>query len=299
MKALGAPYAVVPELIATPWQLMVDGLQQDLGPSIDDWDPSRNLELRRTISIDPQMILQTSGLGVGSRVRLVAGWHCDATRTREFTHLLNVTLDDGAPFDVDMECSIEGHDVAVAVTLETRLVLLQAVDASPIAASDIGASLWDDAFRVSLEGLASRFPAEWIDFSRAAYPTEAAWYLDWSPDFPEYSVLGGIRLYLNSSQPKLRTILEGDGPDAALLRQTMRLEIARQMLAGGLTSEVFVENAETFEEETVGAAIRRLVNVVFIGDSIQAARDLMRRDPGRFEAQLQAQLGYLSEEEEK
>ena len=299
MKISGTPHATIPQLIATPWQLHVRGEPVELQSFVEGWDPSVDLEFRRTIQMDPAMVRETTGLGRASKVRLLAGWYCDATRSRCFTSELDVSLRDDDPLDIEVSCEVAGRDVAVSIALETRLILIRASgDSSEISATATGASLWDDELRIPLEGVASRFPTEWIDFTHAAYPNEAAWYLDWDPSRPEYSVLGGMRLYLNSSHPRLPRLLKPTAPECAVLWQTIRIEIARLIVRGGLASDEFVENSDSFEDETVGAAIRRLVNVVFVGDSVHAARDLMVRDPGRFDAQLQARLGYLQEDDQ-
>ena len=299
MKAVSPPYATVPELIATPWTVRMDGREVSLEDGIRDWDPSVNLHFSRSISVDVTTVRKASGLGPGSLVRLLAGWHCDATRTREFTSELDLELGEEEDADVQVSCSAAGRDVAISLSLECHLILLRrSPDSAPTAAQDLGASLWVDVQAVNLEGAASRFPMEWIDFRGAAYPSQAAWCLDWDPDRPEHSVLGGMRLYLNSSHPRLVQQLDSENPESSVLWQSIRIEVARQLLSGGLLSDEFAKTADQYDDGTVGATIRRLANVVFRGDSIEAARDLLLRDPGRFGAYVQDRLRYLSEESE-
>ena len=299
MKMLVAPYPRLSALPGTDWELVVGQVSRPIGESIDDWDPSQDLQAKRHVLIEPNEIRGQTGLGARSRVRLLGGWHCDATRTRSFTSTIDISLEEDGG-EIDLVAAVVGKDVAIAITLETHLILLFADDDSnPLAARDVGASLWVDGHRVNLEGVASRFPTEWIDFTRGPYPNDAVWYLDWDPARPEYSVLGGMRLYLNIGHPRLKAVLDrGDG-ESKLLRETIRAEVARQLVTGGLTSTAFLDDVDGHDEETVGAAIRRLVKVLMPGYSAVAARDLLLRDPGRFEARLQAGLRYLHEEEDR
>lgn len=297
MKAVSPPYATVPELIATPWTVSIDGREVSLEDGIRDWDPGVDLHCSRSISVDVATLRKVSGLGSGSSVRLLAGWHCDATRTREFTSELDLELEGEEEAEVHVSCDVAGRDVAISLSLECHLVLVRrSPDSEQTAAYDLGASLWADVQTVNLEGVAGRFPMEWIDFRGAAYPSQAAWCLDWDPDRPEHSVLGGMRLYLNSSHAGLAQQLDSEHVESSVLWQSIRIEVARQLISGGLLSDEFVERADQYDDGTVGATIRRLANVVFRGDSIEAARDLLFRDPGRFGAYVQDRLRYLSEE---
>ena len=57
-----------------------------------------------------------------------------------------------------------------------------------------------------------------------------------------------------------------------------------------LDGEDFLANADGYADETVGAAIRRLIHALFAGNTLVALAQYQKQYPERFECQLQDRL---------
>ncbi|HJK94263.1 MAG TPA: hypothetical protein RMH85_08810 [Polyangiaceae bacterium LLY-WYZ-15_(1-7)] len=294
MKVVAPPYPTLELADLDPWRLLGTEDPDALKDVATQWDPSVSLGLCRSLRLDHDRVIEETALGAGSRIRVIACWRCDATRTRTRTCKRDVVLRMGEQEALELRIEIDGSHVASWVDLETAIVLMEAKDARSEAAEAKGATLWRDAVRVDLEDSSARFPVQWVDFGATrGFPQKAAWYLDWDPHQPDSSVLGGMRLYLNSGHTELKKATEGAEKHVRRMWQRIRLDVARQMMVGALQSREFMEDPGAFGGDTVGAIVRRLLGSVFSHRSPSAVRDLLATNPGRFEAQLQASLGYV------
>lgn len=295
MRAIAAPHRMVRSIETTPWVRATSAGVEELGDGVPEWDTSIELRFQRRVTLEHSVLLTESGLAEDSVLRLVASWYCPATRTRHVASRDDVVLGSKGKSALDVAVKAPGENIAAAFELETVLVLISAADGSfPTAAERIGTILWRDARPVVIEGVASRFPIEWIDFTKSPYPDEASWYLDWSPEAPEYSVLGGLRLYLNAKKPALRKLLEdSESTESKLFWNMIRVDVTRQLIFGLINSPEFVKDPTGFADDTVAATVRRLINVLFPGESIDSVRELVRQRPARVESQIQARLHHI------
>ncbi|MEQ9501594.1 MAG: hypothetical protein RIT81_32285 [Deltaproteobacteria bacterium] len=294
MSTIEPPYLQMSSLRGEPWWVGLDN--EDPAPveeTLEGWDSSRVIKATRTVSLDPSRIAEETGLGRGSRLRILSGWACDATRGRSFGAQHDFSIDD-TKRELELRFDILGRDVASAVDLETVVVLLERSPNSLETSARIpGSVLWNEAARVHIEGIASRFPMEWVAFADAGFPPRAAWYLDWDPTCPENSVLGGLRLYLNASHPRLSKMLEAEDETTAALLETIQLDIVRQIVAGAFSSYDFTLRQSEFEDGTVGALATRLMRVYYPGYSAQSLKELRLHNLSNFESMLQSTAGFL------
>lgn len=292
MRALGPAFSLARASIqASPWipsgELDLDGRAQRV------WDPSVDVEVSRTLTVATDALIEETGLEEGSVVRLCAGWFCERTRTREVTDQIDLRLERASTIrELSLRVEAPGSSLAHAVVLETRVVLVTPNEgSSPISATMPGSVLWEDHSVLDLEGLGSRFPTEWADFTTSIYPDEAAWALDWSPQDLGCSTLGAVRLLLNQKHPASELLRQDSpSPAAKLVWDVIRLDIARQLIMGALANDDFVREPEEFAEGTLGATVRRMIRTYFPHESIPTLRSLGARNPALLESRLQASL---------
>lgn len=150
---------------------------------IEGWDPSVDLVLERRIAVDPVAARADAGLSETARLACAATWLCPATTVRGAGS--RVALDAGSG-DVTLELHIPGSELAGRVDVRTTIVLVNAGEGErPLAPHIPGSVLWEDTVQVPVEGGASRFPMEWLNFASAGWlPAGAGWYLEWSPEEP-------------------------------------------------------------------------------------------------------------------
>jgi hypothetical protein len=266
-----------------------------LGADMEGWDPSIGISVRRVVTIDLAQLRSETGLAIGSRLRLAGGWFCERTRTREVTDYFNLALTarGAEKSQHTLTVTAPGSDMANTLMLETRLVLISRADPSlSIAPRLPGSVLWGDRQAVQLESSQSRFPMEWADFETSIYRDSAAWALDWDPHDLECSTLGAVRLLINQKHERVAGLLRQRPAtdEALLLWDALRIDIARQLITGALSNELFLRNPNVFGDGTLGATIRRMIATHFPHDSIGALKALADRSPTQFEAALQASL---------
>lgn len=294
MRALSPGFALVKRSVqASPWIASDGTLDLDGGAQVV-WDPSVDIDVSRSVTIDMAAFVTETGLREGSTVRVCAGWFCDRTRTREIIDQRSLEVRrNGSLHELLVRVEAPGSSLAHAVALETRVILVaRAEGSSPIAARIPGSVLWEDRSPIDLEGLGARFPTEWADFATSVYPEEAAWALDWSPQDLDCSTLGAVRLLLNQKHAVVSELLRENPPSMAakLVWDAIRLDVARQLVLGALSNDAFVNEPEAFHDGTLGATIRRMLRTYFPHDSIPTLRSLRERNPAQFETRLQASL---------
>lgn len=298
MKVTSPPFTLARHGIqASAW---VSGDQlapgEPLRERLVDWDPSIDLSMHIQIFIEPDILALETGLAPKSLLRIAVGWYCESTRTRDrgSAHTFELPHAGSAErLTATLSLHISGTSLAQAILLESRLLLVAAAArSSPTAAREPGSVLWYQTQRCDLEDSRSRFPMEWADFRTSIHPEEAAWALDWDPHDLDASTLGAVRLLLNQRQHKTASLLRTDPPTEAsqILWETIRFDVARQLIEGALANEDFVRDAERYEHGTIGATLRRMFVVHFPHHDIATLAALANRSRVQFESLLQAQL---------
>jgi hypothetical protein len=274
---------------ATPWHIGVHGVSHLAGGQLHGWDYETPLDVATTVRVDPDEIRHECGLGADDGLALVATWLATSTNTRRRGAMVPVT----EPGDHHLSFAIDPGDAGGRLRLERRLVLTgPGTGTEPFAARTTGSVLWfDEPVVTLLEVDVARFPTEAVDFE--APPVDlpgAAWWLDARFDDIDAAPHHAVRLYVNAEHPALEPVLSGSTePVADTVRSVLRWEVTRSLLVGALDADDYVARAAAgFEPGTLGSSLHRLQGRHFPGVDATALRRLLRSDPRRFDARLQA-----------
>jgi hypothetical protein len=135
-----------------------------------------------------------------------------------------------------------------------------------------------------------------VDFSLVArLPDQAAWVLEWNRDDLEAPVLGGLRLLLNIRDERLMGALRSGSKDSnsELIRSFVMYDISKSLIHGALDNDRFVDEAETFDEGSIGRMLFELLSLFWPGYPIKALRSRRTEDPSRLDAEIQTHVGVL------
>lgn len=287
-----------PELVRTGgWRLVVDDKLVPLGGYIPDWDPAVSVRALISIEADVVDILDACGLPHDSRLRLGAIWRSPGSGLRGLGESVELVAPEGDAEAFELSLEAPGMDLSHSLTLSACLVMLKRGDGGARRFSPVrpGSVLWRHEESVLLEGEGTRFPVEALDFAASTWlPSEAAWFLDWDPHAFDQAVLGGIRLYVNAGSERVRMAVAG-GPEAEpAIRESIRYDVARTLISGSFRNANFLANADSYEEGTVGAAVRRLIRALFPYESLEALQSEHDEQPHRFFCRLQDSLAMFS-----
>jgi hypothetical protein len=226
---------------------------------------------------------------------VTASWYSYRTRLADTTVVHLGTLDGIVRAPVTLR--IPGNLSGGRLDLHTRLVLeYPGVNASRISPTRAGATLWHERSSIQLEGGAARFPISPVAFSSIPrLPDRASWALEWERSELDTPVLGGLRLLVNAEDPRLMNALRTGSPDpaAGLIRSFVMFDVARSLVYGALENERFVEDAETFDDGTIGRMLFDLLSMYWPELSVKALAARRREDPSRLDADLQTKSGVF------
>ena len=298
MRAVQLPYLqCTTAATAEPWMLHGEGEPTPLPEAHPAWDPSVDVRVSRRIEFDGEAFMRATGLGRGSRIRLVAGFECEHARSRSFPWRRNVALPSG--FEGQLEVVAPASRLAQSLELIVGAVLVNAAaDSSAIAAKTAGSWLWCDRTPFALSGSGHRFPMEWVAFGKSGLPRNAVWFLDWPSQDWGAPALGTMRLLLNSDNVVVRNVLQLPEQDARrkIVIQAARLDVAKQLVLAALNSDEFLADLDQFGEGSVGFSVRLLMAVAFPHEKPQTLRERLVHQAGEFHAQLQGGLGTFDVE---
>lgn len=290
------PYLLPPEtsVAAQPW-CFTDGTE--VGDRLDHWDPFVELDMVRIIEVDLDETRAACQLSEHAAFALVATWSSNRTRiTGDGTVVELGNLRGKVRTAVAL--TVPGSEAGGRLTLRTRLVLrYPGEEPSPITPRRIGAILWEEESHLAVEGGAARFPITAADFKAISYcPDDAAWFLEWDPADLDAPVLGGLRLLVNSGHESIPDMLRSGSADprAAVLRSFVTFDVARSLIAGALRNDRFVEDAESFEEGTVGRMVFELIALCWPGKPIPSMRSRINEDAALINAEIQARFGIIA-----
>ncbi len=294
MKTSSPPYLrPYPERIQIEnWLFIKDGVPSPFNELMPEWDAATNITVGFNLTVDTQGILEDCKLPPSVNLRLTASWESGGTGLRDCG--TSIDLDMRIPNQsVTLEAYIEGTRLAGEVVVGVSLVLNVPTTTSERFAPKLpGSLLWRSQRKIVLEGTGTRFPVEMADFSKSLswLPENAGWFLDWDRSDFTRPVLGSVRLYINSNHTRLKSAVTGIQEADQAVRETVSFDVARTMIMTALDDPEFPENAANYSDETVGAAVRRLIQTLFAGDTLAELVQYRRQYPERFECQLQDRL---------
>lgn len=279
------------------WLLQVDGIDQSLDDALPHWDPAMALQIAALVAIDPGGVAADCRLAPTDHLKLVLTWFSSGTGLRGCGTGIDLRLDSPATV-VRLDVYIDGGLLADRLRLEPTLVLATAGQSTERQAPHRpGSRLWSEVRTVLLEGQAARFPIELRDFAAHSWlPARAGWYLEWDPEDLGQTVLGNVRLYVNTGNERVRNAVADPARGEQAILETLRYDLARSWILAALDNEDFVHNPDVYAEGTVGAVTRGLLHAIFPTVSIEGLHVYRRHSPARLDCDLQAALRLFEKE---
>ena len=278
---------------ADPWTSAETG--QGVGERIEHWEPDLTLHLDRTIVVDIDAVLASTGIASAESLAISAVWKSDRTRLRGpgmSVPLAGRSGESAVSLSMDVPGQLAGG------SLEIRTVLIRSQDGSedsPVVARRAGAILWDDRCSVALEGSAARFPVTVLDFSAVpGLADDAPWALEWSPRDLDQPVLGAMRLLVNAGVSAVVGAVSAEGDAGSeVIASMIRFDVARCLVHGALSEEGFAAGEREFEPDTVGRMLKELIERYWPGVAPEILVRRLSDTPHRIESELQARTGLL------
>ena len=281
----------------SPWIITPTGHEALTCPvRIDNWDYATDLLVERAMSIDIEAVRGQAYLEPRDDVQCIIHWSCTSTDLQGASEI--VSLNDGS---ADLHCKVPGSEIGGILKLKTTVSvrLGEVADRNPLAARRSGAVLWSDDFMVVLEGDATRFPTEVLSFkANGSEPVDCAWRVEVETHELEAPALAAVRVILNTDHPAyLRLSETPDSKEAALTRQFLSYDVARQLVTAALMDDDF--RATEYERGSIGNILRARLQNYFDGegDEVEPLRRRWRERPADIDAELQ-QFFLLGDENE-
>ena len=278
------------------WQLRLPSGDVPLAEDLPSWDATADLRMVRKVYLDTSGVWTDCGLPVGTPLCVTACWEASGTKLRG-TGTRTVVSTPNERTEVRLGVALKGAEIGGKIRVSVAVTLGATIEQRPIRAFRAGTLLCEDVIDVQIEGGGSRFPMEEISFQAAGpqFPKGAAWRLDrQQPDDHELPVLGSIRLFLNKDHPAMKGLVEDPNrPESKVLGAMMMVEVTRALVRQALTGEALSERSTEWPTDSVGRVITRIFKAHFRDLGADALREIMLRDPDRFDAILQDRLGLL------
>ena len=278
-----------------PW-LLIEPREEVLPTLFPEWDSATDLRLKRCLKIDLSGIWQTCNLLPRDTLVLVTEWASDGTSLRGVSD--KKILSHGQEPDLEIEIQIPGSELSQSLVLKTRLIFFPSEDGqrNKLSPHLPGSILWEDLYKVALEGEGSRFPMETINFERLnGVPLNANWHLSWLPYEPELQLSANVRLYLNSnSEDVIKALTESKPTEKHLaIRKIIFWDVGRRLVKGMLENKDFHGRDDSYPLGSLGLAVTSMLEIYFPNESIDGLRALLRSNPDLFETVLQSSFSPL------
>jgi len=272
--------------------LLDEGGEREAPPYLDGWDYNTQLQLRRNIRVETAVVCNETGIAASAPLLIVVSVFSTSTWLRRtvFSDWLAQPVDERT-----LEITIDGDELGGTLRLSTA-VLLAAEHAtrSPFTAHLPTSILWHDRTEIRLQGDAPLFPISVVDFSAAGFEPGAGWHLEIGTDLAA-PLHAAIRLYLNRADPVVvGAFARAAAPapeDTAVLR-AVRADVARVMIEHALNQDELRSDGE-WEPESLGFALRRLLDRYFPHADLDAVLLQRVEHPGDFSTELFGRLGVF------
>lgn len=283
--------------IQKDWQLIDANrsLVNDPDAFLAEWDPAQSIYAKIEIVTSLQTLLDDCGLAPDSRLRAVSGWRSSGTMLRSAGQVADL-IESNSEKPIVLAVEVSGTNVSYDVTFFAAIILISAGDKSdPLAPKLPGSVLWFKERSYNLNNYHLLFPIELIDFRllEAQIPANAAWYLDWNPSDLHQTVLGDVRLYLNSAHPMALQAIMGESSSTEIIQNYVFFDIARTLLLEALKNKDFSDTPNYYPQGSVGSLIQNIISEYFLDENLHSLRNLAK-DVSLFEAYLQHRLEFLS-----
>jgi hypothetical protein len=296
MRTSSAPPYLLPPAAAVSASAWKSSDGSALPDRLDHWDPFTDTEVGRTVDVDADLVRSACSLDSDATFAVLASWWSSRTRLGAMSDAVELGTRGGV-LRTTLALVVPGPAAGGRVDFQTFLILRHPGAApSLVSPRREGAILWNEEVRVAFEGAAARFPVASVDFTAVSrLPDDGGWALEWDIEDLDGPVLATVRLLLNErSETLMNAVRSGStDPRSTVMRSFVMYDVARTLVHGALRSERFVENPETFDEESVGRMLVEFIALCWPGVPITALATRLQEDPVRIDAELQAHIGGL------
>lgn len=274
-------------IIWGPWWVRINGQRKLAGKRVDNWDYATPVSFELQPSVDPELLLESTGLESLVDIDVVLLIECSSTGNRFTTTRNLASLTDAQTSIVAIEPS--SAQMALSVVLTAHLVMARTtVPTSLDTAYKHGSRLASSAREtVLLEGDSPRFPTEAVSFSALGLE-KALWDLDISFADLSEPFLSGVRLLVNAEHPSAEMLLDDEDAGFLLAHSALELDIVRRLILRVAADEGLRDDlaSSTWQDGSVRAVLEELADT-FLASDLNSIVELSRHDPRRFERRLQ------------
>jgi len=268
-----------------------------VGERLDQWIPTEDLAITGRLEIVFSDFMGSAGLSLEDEIVVVASWFCPVTHQRGAQRFGPDSLRK-MPFGYDLRISIPAGAVDGCIQIRTSVCLhrkhVPAKD--PSVAIEPGSILWQDHPVGRPVSLGSpRFPVACVDFKASGLgEVGSAWRVCIDTNSLELPVGRVVRLYVNTLNVPVVRALTADSkePDAGQVLALLRFAVERELVLAALPAAERLEGVD-WPEGSLGALLLSVLVRRFPDTTPSALAARIGSDPGRFETELQARLGFL------
>ena len=288
MKRPVAPFLTPPEDAISHGEWLLSTPERDipLPKEVPHWDYQTTLELAAPVSVDRLAVTRSCELEWDSGLAIVVMARSNHTNAEVLASRQDLPLNE--TFDLAVELLLDGAELGGRLTLETLLVVTEPKPLNRLAPHHPGSILWRQQQWTDLEGTATQFPTDTMDFAAAGLDGGAGWQFKIDLTDPDARFMSAARLTLNSAHPAIRRLLNGekDGGTEQLLR-TLNWDITRLMVLAAIGNEDVMGLEVDQEDTSVAAVLRNLLAQIWPTESTVTLGRWLQEDPARIETRIQ------------
>lgn len=275
-----------------PWMVVRDDVAEPLGEVLEGWDYSVDVELRRHISIDPDLLLEDTGLDLGTKLRF--NFYAATGELKIRRHIPGPRMEPvpGEPIMLDVgPITLEGGGMQGQLEIVSVLTVENSPRGNemPLVPTSPGSRLWEDRHRCLLEGGAGRLPMESRDFGDLSPSwAYAPWYFNVENDQLEDRFEAVFRVVLNTARTEVISALKAGDPFATAM---LRYDIVRHLAMRVLRNDAFTGHAEDYPEGSLGAVVSEWLAAAFPDRDTGQLPALLERSPEEFDVTVSSWAG--------
>jgi len=297
MSMQAPPYRMAPtgSVVAGPWQWLIDDVPGELPDALSDWDYRMDLSLRRSVTVDVDLVRQATGLSAAAKLTLAMIWTASGSGLKAAGD--RISLPETGIANVDLAALLPGNQLGGVLGLETTLVLAEYSEDGDLASPRrAGSILWTSKYETRLQGDAPLFPIAVVDFAKTQYPEDAGWHVEIGGDL-ETATMGALLLLVNERKQVLVDAMRSAAkprPVDRVVLSTVHADVARTLVEYALHDQDFSLEVD-YGDETIGSTLQALIGRFFPGQSLTHLRRRQGQSPTAFATELQHAVRIFEE----
>jgi hypothetical protein len=278
------------------WIVELRGNRQPLPLILKGWDYTSTITLESTVRVSRDRVLRECGLPDDAEIALTALWSASSTTARSVGTTVPVVGDRAINMAFEVAPGVAGG----RLTIERLIVLVRpGTGGAPLSATRPGSVLWreprEDQASCLLEGDASRFPTDVIDFGQSGLGDAGGiWWLHHDLTDMDANPLACLRIRINSAHPVGARLVRGTA-DSDEVRSVLFWDVHRLLVHAALDSDEFVSGWGNFRVGSLGHTLEQICRRLWPYEDASSLRARRESDRSVFEAAMQARTGLLSE----